>query len=204
MLSTDSLQLLLVDGLFICLAGAMGLWFRVWIKAQQRAMDSRMAALESQQESLERLGARLQAACRSLEGLYAYAKHASTADTAVGDPPRLSPPLPRRSETERERSSGAAAREATLGTGGRHRFQGEATGGSRAAAGDSRRVDENPATRAGSEGIRGTGFARARDLLAQGLPAKEVARRLGMGKAEVEALKRMMDLEPRSARPGAG
>lgn len=199
--SADLLQLLLVDGLFICLAGAMGLWFRVWIKAQQRAMDSRMAALESQQESLERLGARLLAACRSLEGVYASAKHASTADAAVGGLPQHSPL--RRSEVERERSRTAAARETTLGAGGgRHRFQGAATGGSGADAGDSGSVDENPARRAGQEGIRGTGFARARDLLAQGLPAKEVARRLRMGMAEVEALKRMMDLEPRSARPG--
>ena len=63
MLSADALQLLFVDGLFICLAGVMGLWFRAWIKAQQRALDSRVAALESQQESLERLGTRLLAAC---------------------------------------------------------------------------------------------------------------------------------------------
>ena len=92
-----------------------------------------------------------------------------------------------------------------MGTGGRQRFQGEETAARGTAAGDSGRLDDSPppARMADSEGIRGTGFARARDLLAQGLPAKEVARRLGMGMAEVEALKRMMDLEPRSARTGS-
>ena len=199
--SADSLQLLLVDGLFICLAGAMGLWFRAWIKAQRRALDSRLDALESHQESLDRLGSRLLAACRSLESM--VAKQTSIADNAVSDPTRL-PPQQRRLEVERGRSRSAAAEGTTPAAGGRSRFQGEETGTGEAIAGDSGRGDGSPppARRADSEGIRGTGFARARDLLAHGLPAKEVARRLAMDMAEVEALKRMMDLEPRSARIG--
>ena len=178
----------------------MGLWFRAWIKAQRRALDSRLDALESHQESLDRLGSRLLASCRSLESM--VAKQTSIADTAVSDPTRL-PPQQRRLEVERGRSRSAAAGDITPGTGDRSRFQGEETGTGEAIAGDSGRGDGSPpARRADSEGIRGTGFARARDLLAQGLPAKEVARRLAMDRAEVEALKRMMDLEPRSARIG--
>ena len=202
MMSTDSLQLLLVDGLFICLAGAMGLWFRAWIKAQRKELDSRMEALEAQHESLDRLGGRLLAACRSLEGVYPHAKNASTSDATGGGPTPLSPLL-RRPEPDKGRNT-TAARETSLGSADLLRFQGGESGASGVAADESARVSgpSRPSRRANSEGIRGTGFARARDLLAQGLPAKEVARRLGMGMAEVEAIKRMVDIEPRSARSG--
>ena len=173
--SADSLQLLLIDGLFICLAGAIGLWFRSWIRGQQRALDRRLAALESQEESLERLGSRLLVACRNLEGL--YAKHAP----------------------------GEAGRAAATG-GGRARGRGpqEERQHIRATGGPIGAKAETDAPDSGREGVRGTGFARARDLLEQGLPAKEVARRLGMGMAEVGALKRMMDFDPRSTRPRDG
>jgi hypothetical protein len=64
---TDTWQLVLIDGLFLCLAGGMGLWFRAWLKNEKQALDQRLEALEAQQAHLERISGRLQTVCRVLE-----------------------------------------------------------------------------------------------------------------------------------------
>ena len=176
-LSAESLQLLFIDGLFLGLAAVLTLWFRSWIKSQQRGIDRRLAALEAQHERFDRLGTRLQSACRSIENLSrrmaGEADSAAVAHTAA--PEGSGRPLTTRGNSESAASGDAAARRP-----------------SRA----SRLGSGSPYSTSGQAGISGAGFARARDLLEQGLPAKEVAERLGMGLAEVDALKRMMDFNP--------
>ena len=173
-LSAESLQLLFIDGLFLGLAAVLALWFRSWIKSQQRGIDRRLAALETQHERFDRLGTRLQSACRSIENL--SRRMAGEADAAVvahGSAPEGSGrPLTTRGNSESVASGEAASRPPARAS----------------------RLGSGPAF--GQAGISGAGFAKARDLLKQGLPAKEVAERLDMGLAEVDALKRMMDFNP--------
>lgn len=118
-------QLLFIDGLFLCLAAGLGLWFKAWLREQQEAIDQRLRVLEVQQKTLELLSTRLQSAVLLLENL-------------AGQQQQESPPP-----------------------------TGRPTG----------RPDR---------------FARARELLAQGLPPSEVARRLGLGLAEVEVMGKML------------
>ena len=182
-LSAESLQLLFIDGLFLGLAVVLALWFRSWIKSQQRGIDQRLAGLEAQHERFDRLGTRLQSACRSIENLSrrmaGEADSGAVAQTAA--PEGSGRPLTTRGNSESAASADAAARRS-----------------SRA----SRLGSGSPYSTSGQAGISGAGFARARDMLEQGLPAKEVAERLGMGLAEVDALKRMMDFDPTTR--GAG
>ena len=58
-MNPDSLQVIFVDGLFLCLAAGLALWFRTWLQEQQRAMDQRLQALEEQQQVLARICERL-------------------------------------------------------------------------------------------------------------------------------------------------
>ncbi|MFT5086342.1 MAG: hypothetical protein ACI906_000111 [Candidatus Latescibacterota bacterium] len=60
-------QIALADGLLLCLAVGLGLWFRAWLRREKEEMDRRLNALEAQQAHLDRICGRLQAACRSLE-----------------------------------------------------------------------------------------------------------------------------------------
>ena len=182
-LSAESLQLLFIDGLFLGLATVLALWFRSWIKSQQRGIDRRLAALETQHERFDRLGTRLQSACRSIENLSRRMAGAADATVVVhsGAPESSGRPLTTRGNSESAASGDATARRPSRAT--------------KLGSGSSYSVS-------GQTGISGAGFAKARDLLEQGLPAKEVAERLGMGLAEVDALKRMMDFNPTTR--GAG
>ena len=68
-MTSDFWQLLLVDILFLLLAGSMGLWFRSWLRREKRLLDDRLVSLETHQTSLERVTQRLQSACQRLESL---------------------------------------------------------------------------------------------------------------------------------------
>lgn len=178
-----SLKLVFVDVLFLCLAGAMALWFRAWLSEQRGELDRRIDALEAQQQGLAKLGDRLAGLCRILE--------------------RTAPilPPPRRDEepgevptpTARSPVAGAAAADP----------QPAAEGTPRPAPAivppwSSRRRVDTPAAQADrrweelSDRSR-EAYRRARDLLEQGMSVAEIARQVGLGVAEVNVLKRMRD-----------
>ena len=71
-------QLIFVDALFLLLAVGIGLWFRSSVKQEKAGMDRRIQALETQQESLEKICERLQSACRTLERLEVANSHDAT------------------------------------------------------------------------------------------------------------------------------
>ena len=143
--------------LYLCVAAGMGLWFRAWLRRQQRAMDERLARMETQQDQLARLGERLQGVCRSLEGVFTrVARETDGAEIAPSRPTSAS-----RARADHFRAAVAPER----GTG---------------------------SAPAGQVGTRGDdAYGRARDLLRQGMPPAEVARRVGLGIAEVNVLRRM-------------
>ena len=142
----DAWQLLLVDALFLCLAGSLGLWFRSWLKKEKRALDERLRALEVQQAGLERLSARLQIICQRLEPLI---EEEGVAGSAAGE--RATGPEARRASPLREQQ-------------------------------ETRRSWINREER----------YEQARELLAQGLQPGDIARKLGLGMAEIELMGRIL------------
>ena len=62
-MSAISWQIVLIDGLFLCLAAGIGLWFRGWLKHQQRQLDQRLEILEAQHARLERVSVVLGEEC---------------------------------------------------------------------------------------------------------------------------------------------
>ena len=142
----DTWQLVLVDLLFLGLAGTLGFWFRAWLKEEKRALDQRLRALEAQEANLERLGGRLQNICQFLESLV------RAEESAVG---------------ERREAPAAAATSPPAGEA--HR-------------------------RAAAQGGRDERYEQARELLTRGMQPADVARRLGLGVADVESINRVLGL----------
>ena len=66
-LPDSTLRLILLDLLFLALAGTLAFWFRAWLREQKRELDRRLASHESQQRSLALLSERLGNLCRTLE-----------------------------------------------------------------------------------------------------------------------------------------
>ena len=160
---TNAHQLFLVDLLYLCAALGMGLWFRAWLRQQQRAMDERLARLEAQQAQLARLGERLQGVCRGLEGVFTRAARETEAPRGgAAEVERGRRPTAGRGRSESYRSAAVVSEGATRG---------------------------NPAGQAGTR--REDPYGRARELLRQGVAPAEVARRVGLGIAEVNVLRRM-------------
>ena len=145
-LNDDTWQLVLVDVLFLCLAGSIGFWFRGWWKKEQKAFKERLMALEEQQVGLEHLCNRLNQICHLFEplarreGETSVSSKQPTDDYAAGRPP-LS-------------------------------------------------MDEQQKTMS-SKAYREERYERARELLAQGQQPGEIARKLGLGRAEVELMGRI-------------
>jgi len=169
------LQLALIDGLFLCLVIGVFLWFRAWMRQQQDSIDERLKALDEQQQSLGRLGERLQAICRSLES--GGAVSVRDRDAATGSAP------PRRSLAAPGRDSARTPHPASPRT--------DSDG-----PGSSRRTPASPPPtgwRSGDTDAENPDdiYVEARDLLRRGMAPTEVARRLGMGIAEVNALQRI-------------
>jgi hypothetical protein len=173
-MSDPTLRLVFVDLLFLGLAAGMAFWFRAWLREQKAEMDQRLETLESQQQTLARLCERLGSACRTLE---------RQAPAAIGDAltrsraPTAPVPTP-----EVSRETPRAAERTTVPPG--------------PASADRRLV--TPASRADrqweemSDRSRDA-YRQARELLDQGLSSAEIARRVGLGVAEVNVLKRMRD-----------
>lgn len=146
MLTDDAWQLVLVDVLFLCLAGSMGFWFRSWLKREQKVYRERLIALAEQQAGLQQLCNRLDHICQFLG------------------------PLARREE-EAKLSSGQPPDDYAIGKG--------------SLSSDRR---QKPAS---SKAHREERYERARELLSEGQPPGDIARKLGLGRAEVELMGRM-------------
>ena len=171
--SLSAMQMIFLDLLFLGLAGALALWFRAVIRNQQRALDQQLVRLEAQQGKLDSLGKKLQGVTNTLERLYppptVPSRHESSPDSRMG----LVEPELRSRRTPRPTSATTAAQP---------RQAQQSTGPERG----QRRQHESPR---GAEA-----YALARELLDRGLPSSEVARRVGLGVAEIDVLKRMRQL----------
>ena len=66
-MSTATWQIVLIDGLFLCLVVGVGLWFRAWLAREKERLDGCLELLEAQHARLERVSGRLQTVCRVLE-----------------------------------------------------------------------------------------------------------------------------------------
>ena len=66
-LPTETLQLLFIDTLFLCVCGALCLWLRNWIKFQQREIENRLSILERHHDMIAELGKRLQSTTYAIE-----------------------------------------------------------------------------------------------------------------------------------------
>ena len=195
--STQTVQLVFVDALFICLAAGIFFWFRSWLKGEKLQIDRRLEALESHRESLERLGTRLLSASRSLEGILTERRSPYERLGDARAPSRGSQPQ----ELEGSFSKRGRATTPTPAADWTERLS-ELRRAAEAAAGDtaSRSGTASP-SRARDSGYRGSEgvvggkeqYGWARQLLGQGMSASEVARKVGLGLAEVEVLKRMND-----------
>ena len=170
-LPDSALRQILLDLLFLVLAGTLAFWFRSWLREQKRELDRRLTLLEGQQRSLHKLGKRLSDLCRTLEqpspaaGPAASRVPGSTAyPTAAG-----TVPAPRPAETGL-RQVGASGEGLTA----------------RASAAAQRREEGFPDP--GREAYR-----RAREMLEQGLSAAEISRRVGLRMSDVNALNRMRE-----------
>ena len=168
--SAQTLQLVYIDALFLCLAIGLLLWFRSWLTSHKGQIDRRLAALEEHELTLERLAAKLTAACRQLE--------ASRPTGAMANAPGISMPAAR-PVADRSGAEVTAPGDAWLEK--LSELRRAADGGSSESA---------PA--AGRQGAREE-YGRARQLLEQGMSATEVARKVGLGLAEVEVLKRISE-----------
>ena len=145
-LNDDAWQLVLVDVLFLCLAGSIGFWFRAWLKKEQKTFKERLMALEEQQVGLQQLCDRLNQICDFLEPLARREEETSiSSNQPMDDYAAKRPPLS---------------------------------------------MDEQQKT-ISSRAYREERYQRARELLAQGQSPGEIARELGLGRAEVELMGRI-------------
>ena len=85
-MSGDFWRLLLVDLLFLALAGSIGLWFRSWLRRERIGLDERLGTLERHQADLERLANRLQSACQRLEVMAAASDPAPASEKGRPEP----------------------------------------------------------------------------------------------------------------------
>ena len=66
-MSAATWQIVLIDGLFLCLVVGIGLWVRAWLAREKERLDGCLGLLEAQHARLERVSGRLQTVCRVLE-----------------------------------------------------------------------------------------------------------------------------------------
>ncbi len=169
-LPDSALRQILLDLLFLILAGTLAFWFRSWLREQKRELDRRLTLLEGQHRSLHNLGQRLSDLCRTLE-----------------QPPPSGPAPPRvPGSTASPKAAGTVPPPRPAETG--PRLAG-ATGEGRAAraSGTAQRRPE------GFPDPGGEAYRRAREMLEQGLSTAEISRRVGLRMSEVDALKRVRE-----------
>ena len=171
-LPDSALRQILLDLLFLALAGTLAFWFRSWLREQKRELDRRLTLLEGQQRSLHKLGERLADLCRTLEQPSPAAGPAAPRVPGSTASPKApgTVPAPRLAETGPR----------LVGASGEGRTTARAPG----------------AAQRRQEGFADPGreaYRRAREMLDQGLSAVEISRRSGLRMSEVNALKRMRE-----------
>ncbi len=171
-LSSQHVQLVVVDILFLAVALAILLWFRSWLLAQTHRMDRRFDTLDANLKQLTQIQERLQQACRTL----------TTADPRSRGSRSFVTPLVDETVSSGI-TDGAMSGEGSRNTRG---------GGVAAKPG----TERSPASGARQHEI----YERARQLLSKGISTDEVARMVDLGVAEVEVLKRMGELTRSSSR----
>ena len=187
--SAQTLQLVFVDMLFLCLAASLLLWFRSWLKSQKAQIDRRLETLDEHGLTLERLATKLAAACRQIEARSDRSnRHPEpTMDHQMRERPRS---VAAASESAARVTAPGAAwveRLSELRRAADETTTGEVPSES-APQGTGRRT--TPAAGSMNRGKREE-YDWARQLLEQGTSATEVARKVGLGLAEVEVLKRI-------------
>jgi hypothetical protein len=115
-MSAISWQIVLIDGLFLCLAAGIGLWFRGWLKHQQRQLDQRLEILEAQHARLERVSGRLQTVCRVLELMGREGGAVEREKPEVAAKPTPPPSVPSQPVSQREADFERAWQMLTEGT----------------------------------------------------------------------------------------
>ncbi len=177
-LSSQHVQLVIVDILFLAVALAILMWFRSWLRVQTHRMDRRFDTLDANLKQLTQIQERLQGACRTL----------TAADPrSRGSRSFLSPLM------DDAASSGITG--SAMSDEGSRTSDGSATsrgGGGGIAA----KPGRDPASGARQHEI----YEHARQLLSKGISTDEVARMVDLGVAEVEVLKRMGELTRSSSR----
>ncbi|MFA6107341.1 MAG: hypothetical protein WDA75_01100 [Candidatus Latescibacterota bacterium] len=166
-MSENTWGLILVDAIFLALAGSVTLWFRAWLRSQREDLDRVLGDLADQRQELTRIASRIERLCALQEARLETAGEAPPVAPAA----RASIPSPERHPIREAAVPTVARRTGT--------------------------VPEPPSepepARAAGEGR----YDRAWELLAQGQQPGEVARRLRLGVAEVELMVRMLRYQQR-------
>lgn len=166
-MSEDIWGLVLVDAIFLALAGSVTLWFRAWLRSQREDLDRVLGDLADQRQELTRIASRIERLCALQEARLEAGSEAPPVAPVTRGPI----PSPERRPV-RETTAPAVARRTEA-------------------------VPEPPSEprpdRSAGEGR----YDRAWELLAQGQQPGEVARRLRLGVAEVELMARMLRYQQR-------
>ena len=193
--SAQTAQLIFVDALFLSLATCLLLWFRSWLKRQTARIDLRLAGLEEHERALERNTEKLLSACRQIEIRLAEAPPCPPAP-AEGGQDMSAVPEPKQSGT----GWSAVAWGERLSELRRAADRQTATSAQSGTATKPTSDTGSPRLRPAASGMLETPnrgkreeYRWARKLLEQGIEASEVARKVGLGLAEVEVLKRIND-----------
>ena len=187
--SAQTLQLVFVDMLFLCLAASLLLWFRSWLKSQNAQIDRRLETLEEHELTLERLATKLAAACRQIEARSDRSSqhHEATMDQQMGERPRRVVAAAESAATVTAPGAAWVERLSELRRAADETTTGEVPSES-VPQGTGRR--RTPVAGSMNRGKREE-YGWARQLLEQGMSSTEVARKVGLGLAEVEVLKRI-------------
>jgi hypothetical protein len=183
-LSSQHVQLVIVDVLFLAVALGILMWFRSWLRVQTHRMDRRFDTLDAHLKQFTQIQERLQGACRTLT--------AAEPRSRGGGRPYLSPLADDvgPSGIQDDAMSAEGARSAD----GSNTPRAPVKARSSASASPSR--ETGPSSGARQHEI----YERARQLLSKGIPTDEVAHMVDLGVAEVEVLKRMGELARSSSR----
>ena len=181
-LPTETLQLVFIDTLFLCVCGALCLWLRNWIKFQQREIENRLSILERHHDMIAELGKRLQSTTYAIEKMnVSLSKQSNESVNRLKTPSRdTSTALPTTFNSSTSRTGGAQ----------KHSEIWDSSSANHS-IGRSSPTEQNVTSDHKPDGSED--YAMARELLEKGMSHAEIARRSGLGLAEVEMLQRMRD-----------
>lgn len=181
-LSSQHVQLVIVDVLFLGVALGILMWFRSWLRIQTNRMDRRFDTLDEHLKQFTQIQERLQGACRTLT--------AAEPRSRGGGRSSLSPLV--------DDVAPSGIQDGALSAEGAPSADGSIVPRAPASARSSASASREPGPSSGAR--QHEIYERARQLLSKGIPTDEVARMVDLGVAEVEVLKRMGELARSSSR----